>query len=378
MWTALSAVSIVALAAFVIGVIWVLQTVVGYLQSLLIPVVIAGILAYLFEPVVRKLCVWLRLSRTISVLVVCMTILLGLVLIGLWVIPSIYNQGAELWQNAPKYAKQTQEKLLQEAEKYQQNYSEIPYIKELGNSAQNMVKTLPAKVWNFFTSSLMGGVSILLFTLSLIVVPVYLFFFLRNATSISQHWSDYLPIRRSRFKDEVVACITEINTYLIAYFRGQIIVTIIDGSILGIVLFAIGLPFAVFIGMMVAVLQMIPFLGIVLCWIPAVLIGFAHWNDWFHPLLITIIFIVVSNLDGFIIAPLIVGESVGLHPLTIIISVIAWSLILHGLLGAFLAVPLTATLKVLMTRYVWNRKRDTTDSDKESGISPPGIAASRP
>jgi predicted PurR-regulated permease PerM len=71
--------------------------------------------------------------------------------------------------------------------------------------------------------------------------------------------------------------------------------------------------------------------------------------------LVTLIFILANNIDGIFIAPKIVGESVGLHPLTVIISVLAWSLILGGLLGAILAVPLTATIKVLLKRYFWDR-----------------------
>ena len=61
----------------------------------------------------------------------------------------------------------------------------------------------------------------------------------------------------------------------------------------------------------------------------------------------------VSNLDGFLIAPRIVGNAVGLHPMTIIVSVFSWTLLFGGLLGALLAVPLTATLKVLLKRYIW-------------------------
>ncbi len=76
-----------------------------------------------------------------------------------------------------------------------------------------------------------------------------------------------------------------------------------------------------------------------ICWIPAVIIAAAQFGDWWHPVLVTIIFVSANNIDGMIIAPKIVGESVGLHPLTVIISVLAWSLILGGLLGALLAVP---------------------------------------
>ncbi len=76
-----------------------------------------------------------------------------------------------------------------------------------------------------------------------------------------------------------------------------------------------------------------------------------------------------NNIDGMIIAPNIVGESVGLHPLTVIISVLAWSLILGALLGALLAVPLTATLKVLLKRYFWDR---APGLDRAAGELPGG------
>jgi len=189
-------------------------------------------------------------------------------------------------------------------------------------------------------------------------VPIYLFFFLNNASAISRHWGDYLPLRASPFKDEVVDCLNEINNYLIAFFRGQIIVTAIDGLLLAIALYFLNIPFAMLIGLAVAVLQLIPYLGVILCWIPTVLIAAIQFQDWFHPIAVTLVFLIVTNLDGLIIAPRIVGDSVGLHPMTIIVSVFVWTLLVGGILGALLAVPLTATLKVLLRRYVWQRPPD--------------------
>ena len=187
-------------------------------------------------------------------------------------------------------------------------------------------------------------------------MPIYLYYFLMNAESISQRWGDYLPLRASPFKDEVVDCLNEINSYLIAFFRGQIFVTLIDGALIGIALLCLGLNFALLIGLMVAVLQLVPYLGVTLCWIPAVLIAFAQWQDWQHPAIVTAIFFAVFQFEWFVLAPKIVGKSVGLHPMTIILSMFAWSLLVGGLLGALLAVPLTATLKVLLRRYVWQKQ----------------------
>ena len=75
-----------------------------------------------------------------------------------------------------------------------------------------------------------------------------------------------------------------------------------------------------------------------------------------HPLIVTVIFIAMSNFESFFISPRVVGDSVSLNPLTVILSVLIWSLVLGVLLGALLAVPLTATIKVLLQRYVWRRR----------------------
>jgi predicted PurR-regulated permease PerM len=87
--------------------------------------------------------------------------------------------------------------------------------------------------------------------------------------------------------------------------------------------------------------------------VPAVLIAAFQWGDWTHPILVTAIFIVVQNLEGLFYAPRIVGNYVGLHPMTVIVSIFVWGLIIGGVIGPLLAVPLTATLKVLFGRYVW-------------------------
>ncbi len=192
----------------------------------------------------------------------------------------------------------------------------------------------------FVIGSVEGFLGVFGFLFGLIVVPIYLFFFLRDAALISHRWSDYLPLRNSEFKNEVVSCLTEINSYLIAFFRGQILVTMIDGAIIGLVLFwPIKLNFALLIGLMVAILQLIPYMGILICWIPAVLISIAQFGDWQHPVIVSTVFLVVSNLDGFFIAPRIVGNAVGLHPVTVIVSVFLWTLLFGGLLGALIGRP---------------------------------------
>src|SRR5207249_10691137 len=134
------------------------------------------------------------------------------------------------------------------------------------------------------------------------------------------------------------------------------LVCLVDGLLSGTVLTIFGLNFAPLIGLLVVVLTMIPYIGIAICWLPAMLIAAAQYGDWWHPLVVTIIFIVVQNLEAIFYAPRIVGNSVGLHPMTVIVSIFVWGLLIGGLLGPILAVPLTATIKVLLARYVWGRR----------------------
>jgi predicted PurR-regulated permease PerM len=241
--------------------------------------------------------------------------------------------------------------------------------KQLPN-LEGQLPNLTEKVWGIIKKSIGGFLGVTGFLLSLIMVPIYLFFLLKQRPAIQSRWKDYLPLRQSRLKDEVAEVLLQINSYIIAYFRGQLLVCLVDGILIGATLSFLpppGLNFAVLIGCLVAVLTMIPYLGIIVCWIPAVLIAVAQWGDFTHPLLVTLIFIVIQNLEGLFYAPRIVGNSVGLHPMTVIVSIFVWGLLIGGLLGPILAVPLTATIKVLLARYVWGERlrKETMEAIEE-------------
>ena len=359
MWAALTALALFTIGWLGVEMLGLLGRMLGYLQPLLVPVAVAAILAYLLDPVVEFLTRH-GIPRTRGVLFVFAVALLALAAILLWVLPQLYRQSIQLSTSLPKFVETASAKVMLWVRTYQAHNADNPYIRraieETQNWAQQQLPGLPQRVLSFVIGSVEGFLGAFGFLLGLIVVPIYLFFFLRDASQISRRWSDYLPLRNSEFKNEVVSCLTEINRYLIAFFRGQILVTMLDGAILGLILlWPVQLNFALLIGLLVAILQLVPYMGILICWIPAVLIAIAQFGDWQHPVIVSVLFLVVSNLDGFFIAPRIVGNAVGLHPVTVIVSVFLWTLLFGGLLGALLAVPLTATLKVLLKRYVWER-----------------------
>ena len=423
-WTALTALSMVGIGTISVGLIWIISNVIGFLQPILIPFAVAGVMAYLLDPVVSRIVRW-GTSRQRAVISVFAIVTLAFGGIMVWIIPAIWTQTANLVQKVPTYRErvthgveqfnlwahslevkygvrvlpQIPEKIdnpLAEPKSTEDPSSTTPnattpppepltpandpaakpattdapatfYLQEFLKGDQ-LRKTLPGvlrKTWTFVTNSVGGFLGVFGFLVSMVIVPIYLYYFLIESKNIAESWGDYLPLRASTFKDEVVSAISEINGYLIAFFRGQLLVSLINGTVTGIGLVFVGLDFGLLIGLVLCFLGVIPYLGIVLCWIPAVVIASVQGGSWlisadaswyWFPLVVTLIFAVVQQIDGLFITPKIVGESVGLHPMTVMASVFVWSLLMGGLLGAILAVPMTATIKVLLKRYVWQRK----------------------
>lgn len=374
-YAALTALSFVILFAVAVGAIGLVVKTVAFLQPLLIPFVVAVVLTYLLAPVVDKLSSF-GLSRMWSVLVLFFFILLGFAGIGLWVGPSLWQQTTIFSQSLPEQATRGQQLLLTTLEKvrvFQQSLhpADVPsefrtirdeiwsiaaaYVEQLITWFQTQLPEILSTIGGFLKRSVGGFLGVAGAVVSLFLVPLFLFFFLKDSARLAQSWRDYIPLPESPLRTEVASLIEEINNYLIRYFRGQFTVSLIDGALIGVALWILGLNFAFLIGLAVGILALIPYVGLTICWIPAVLIAVAQFGDWTHPLIVTAIFVGMSNLESFFIAPRIVGDSVSLHPLTVILSVLVWSLVLGVLLGSLLAVPLTATLKVLLQRYVWRR-----------------------
>jgi predicted PurR-regulated permease PerM len=414
MWAALTALFVVLLIVIAGAVVYVGANLISFLQPILIPVAIAAILAYLLDPLVTELC-RRKMGRGMAIAVIFASVFIALVGLIWWVVPTISMQSANFARELPGYTQKVRDRIVDFIVQYnrvvsgtsgrgksassglvnfllgtppphapsptpaaaptpspQTTASPVEAIsaapakissaerQQLEAKADKIIPnlerylpTLADKIWNIIKKSIGGFLGVTGFLLSLIMVPIYLFFLLKERPRIEKRWKDYLPLRASPLKDEIAAALSEINSYVIAYFRGQLLVCLVDGTLIGSTLTLFGLNFAPLIGLLVVILTMIPYIGIIVCWVPAVLIAAFQWGDWTHPLIVTIIFIVVQNLEGMFYAPRIVGKSVGLHPMTVIVSIFVWGLLIGGLLGPILAVPLTATIKVLLTRYVW-------------------------
>jgi predicted PurR-regulated permease PerM len=375
LWKAITGLSMSVIAILLVSTVSVLGKILSVLQPVLVPLAIAAILSYLLAPIVnwtrRRLLKNIKNSRTWAILIVfTITSIIGLLVALSIIIPAshelgrLFDKKAEIIENAQK-----------QLTKFNSGITSLENIFGATNndpSSTEKTKTEESQLWNKFidwtnspetTSSLInfvgkaanGFIGVLGYLIGLFLIPVYLFFFLRDSAFIERYWDKYIPLKDSSFKDEIVSVVKEINVYLAAYFRGQVVVSFIDGALTGIILMILGLDYALIIGVSLAILGVIPFVGFILTAIPALLIAVAQ-QDGPAAIVVLAVFIVVQQFDGLIIQPKIVGESVGLHALTVIFSVLCWSLIIGGILGALLAVPLTASIKVLFQRYIWEQK----------------------
>ncbi|MEP6603569.1 MAG: AI-2E family transporter [Spartobacteria bacterium] len=419
MWAALTAFFVVTIFIIAASVVWVVANVFSFLQPILIPVAIAAILAYLLDPLVTRICKG-GMRRTPAIVLLFFVAAIALLGLFWWLVPTISEQSASFAKELPNYTQKARDNIVDLMVRYNRSWgtptsargksvspvrglvdwalgtpvpkatatpspvdataAESPsgpteaieatpskltsaerqrvqgYVEKQIPNLERYLPTLSEKIWNIIKTSIGGFLGVTGFLLSLVMVPVYLFFFLKERPRIEKSWKEYLPLRASPLKDEVAELLSQINHYIIAYFRGQLLVCLVDGCLIGSALTILGLNFAPLIGLVVIVLTMIPYVGIFLCWVPAVVIAAFQWGDWTHPLIVTGIFIVIQNLEGMFYAPRIVGDSVGLHPMTVIVSIFVWGLLIGGLLGPILAVPLTATIKVVLARYVWGRR----------------------
>lgn len=368
-WSALAWACVAFLAVLIVAALYGLVMAFVALESVLLPVIIAGVLAYLLNPCVDWVEHHLRRRRVVAVLLVMCGASLLVGGGGAVIVPPLVSQTKLLIDKSDEILKEAMtsgEDFLNESSHARFVvdifYDRLPkhldkgtpsYGDKLRHTLNYHSKDLTDIAVRWLTAgtrALYGSVGLLV---GLVLIPVFLFYFLLQSETIRQNWDIVLPIRGSRFRDEVVGTLSQINDYIVSFVRGQMMVSLIDGLLLGCALKIMGLPYAVTIGAAAALLGIIPYIGMITTSIPALLLAWVTWHDVGHVATVLIIFLSVSQLDGWIFQPKILGKRLHMHDLTIMFSVLFWGSILGGIVGALLAVPLTASLKVLFMRYVW-------------------------
>ncbi|WP_246152986.1 AI-2E family transporter [Oryzomonas rubra] len=342
-----TALSLAALAAVILY----------FSSSVFLQLFIAFALAYMLNPAVifleRK-----GVGRIPSILVVFTTALVICVGIAVFFVVSLGSEFSNMQLNLPAYAQHLYEITPAAVKSYLG--VETPdklslRLNDVLTQAKGVAPDIAKPLLNFLREAFSSTVALILALLGYFIIPVYLFYLLADLPRLKAFVQSFVPERHHRAYN---AKLGEIDRVLGGFIRGQLSVCAILAVLYSIGLYFIGIDLAIAIGTLAGITFIIPYVGTIIGICLSVAMALLKFHDILHPLLCLGWFGLVQTLEGTVITPKVVGDTVGLHPLVAIIALLIGGQ-MFGLMGMLLAVPVTAVLQVfLRSLAAWYRESD--------------------
>lgn len=335
-----------------IGLIWLFS-------DILLPFALGLVVAYLLNPMTRKLA-QRGMSRNFASFLIVGIFTLAIALFLAAALPLLYREGLQFAQDAPEYIA----KLRVWAQPYMRQF--MSFINgEAGSEAMASVTPDPAAALGFAQGAmgkiLSGGQAVLNAVYVLAVMPVVAYFMLAEWENISEQIDDLIPLRH---RDIILKLLARIDRKLAAFVRGQLTVMLLLGVIYAAALMIAGLKYGFFIGVASGILSIIPFVGSFTGFAVSVMVAAFQSGEWTYPLIIGGIFIAGQTLEGNFITPMLVGRSVGLHPLWIFFALMAGASV-GGILGMLIAVPAAIVVSVFMSHAIESYRESSYYGDRK-------------
>ncbi|MCH9698571.1 MAG: AI-2E family transporter [Gammaproteobacteria bacterium] len=313
------------------------------LSPVLSPFLFSALLAYLFDPLADQL-ENRKLSRTLSVVVVFATIVLLITAVLLWLVPALEKEITKLLKNLPGYIITIRNWVLPWLEARFGLQAEIldtsqliELLKAHWQQAGGIASAIVASVSK-------SGIAIASGLMNVLIIPVVTFYLLRDWDVLVEEIRQLLP----RNRVGIISRLTrEADQVLGAFLRGQFSVMIALGIFYSLGLSLVGLDYAFLIGMISGLISFIPYLGSAVGLVLSTLAAAVQYQDWTHVLFAAGVFGLGQLLEGFVFTPLMVGNKVGLHPVTVIFAIMAGGQ-LFGFAGVLLGLPVASVLMVLV------------------------------
>lgn len=336
--------------------IWIAGIVFFYTCYLLIPVftpfVVAGILAYLGNPLVAKL-EKRRLTRSTAVSIVFFLITLIIAILLLILVPLFIDQLIAFINKIPQQIAWVQTTLLPKVK-------QILQIEAFDVSPENFTSTLKSSM-NIVSNAATNLLSILsssyskiiTFMINLALIPVLTFYIMRDSNKLTTLIKEILPCS---IKDQICTLTIESNQMLGSFLRGQVSVMLALGFIYSIGLSITGLQFGFLIGVIAALVSFVPYLGFITGIVIATIAAWFQFGDIKHLIMVFAVFSVGQVLETFVLTPRFVGGNLGMHPIAVIFALMVGGQ-LFGFFGLLLALPCCAILMVLLRHSLaWYKK----------------------
>jgi putative permease len=321
--------------------------------NILLPVLASVVIAYMLEGLV-KFFQQRGLPRMVAVLTVFLTFVAFLVVVFFWLLPNLSVQVAEAVKEFPSMLAKAQKQLLRLPERYPEFITEQQMLEVLKVFQAGLAK-FGEKVLSYSMASVRGLITFLVY---LILLPLMVFFFLKDKDEIVSWMAAFLPDNRT-LSSQVWQ---EVDQQIGNYMRGKFWEILIIWAVSWITFYFLQLKFAMLMGLLVGLSVIVPYIGVTVTTIPVALMGFFQWGPGQEVVYLLIAYGVIQLLDGNLLAPLLLSEVVNIHPVGIITAVLFFGGI-WGFWGVFFAIPL-ATL-VLAVLKAWPRKEEKASEEKQ-------------
>jgi predicted PurR-regulated permease PerM/GNAT superfamily N-acetyltransferase len=334
-------------------------------RYVLLPVILSITLAYVLLPIINFLHERTVLSRNAAIGLVYLTIVAALIAIPAYTIPQLIKEVNNLVTNAPRYLEQLGALLSQPIviAGYTIMLDQSGILEEayaaMSANIIDILRTVGSRSFTIFGSVATATISTVGWS---IIVLVLSFYMVKDHRHLFGSLVDLVP---TAYREDIYHLAYEISATWNAFLRGQLILSLVIGTVTFIVASFIGLPNALLLGLLAALFEFIPTLGPVLAAIPAVLIAFfqsnASWLGsqmtplWFA-LLVLGVYILIQQLENIVLIPRIIGRSLNLHPLIVWLGAIAGATV-AGILGILLAAPVLASFRLIFL-YLYRKLTD--------------------
>lgn len=325
---------VAALAVFV-AVVWLLSDV-------LLPFVAGMVLAYLLDPVARR-AERLGIGRGVSALIIVALVIVALVVIAMAVAPVAAQQFTAFMDDLPGYLTKLQSLVSDPSRPWLAKIfgGQLP---DTGKSVGSLVSQGSGFIAGFLASIWSGGRAVFSVLSLLIITPVVAFYLLLDWDRVVATVDSWIPLQH---RDTVHRLARDIDLAIAGFVRGQAVVCLCLAAFYAVGLTLTGLNSGFLIGLMTGILSFIPFVGAASGFLVAAIVAIAQfWPDWTSLLMVAGVFVIGQGLEGYVLSPKLVGVKVGLHPVWMMFSLLAFGYLL-GFIGLLIAIPLAATIGVL-------------------------------
>ncbi len=316
------------------------------------------VIAYLLEGLVSPL-VRYHVPRLLAVLIVLLAFMTGLFFFFFWLLPLLTGQITQLVQQLPVIITKTQELLLRLPEHYPALITKEQIV-ELTAFLRTEIFGLGQTMVSVSVASVLGLITIVIY---LIIVPMLVFFFLKDKDRLLAWFASLLP-RQRRLAGEVWR---DVNVQIGKYIRGKTWEILIIWGVTYAAFLWLKLPYAMLLALFTGLSVLIPYIGVAVAVIPVALVAFAQWGL-ASPFFYTLgAYTVIQIVDGNILAPLLLSEAVDIHPVAIIAAILFFGG-LWGFWGVFFAIPLATLVQAVLK--AWPRQGEPPGEENKKPARP--------